>query len=158
MRNIIIALSIIAIIYFFSTQYQLDVLMDGEAPFVGSSNSGYSDIDPEESFATSVSDFSSPGLITVVEFHDEACASCRKMIGYYDRLLKIRPDVSIKLIHMTKGQYRHWGKKFGLDVPSIPFTVLLNKKGEIMAADDGRKNDGYDLLRKWFDAEINRDR
>ncbi|MEN8170836.1 MAG: thioredoxin family protein [Pseudomonadota bacterium] len=157
MRNLFIVGAFGAFIYFVVIPSRVNALMDGDGPFIESINSGYVDIDPEEYNASDIRAFAEPGLITIVEFHDDACAPCKTMMGRFDRLIELRPDVSIKLIHMTKNYYSYWGNEYGLNVPHIPFTILLDKKGQVVAADDGHDNEGYELLIDWINAEIKRD-
>lgn len=158
MKKIVFILFCIVAIYFIAGPSKLDTLMDEEMPFFRSSNSGFSDVDPDASQAKHIKDFSEPGLITVVEFFDEKCSACTTwMMPKLKTLNTVRPDVSIKLIHMTKNYYRFWGEKYGLDVPHIPFTVLLDKQGEIIVADDGQDDDGVNMLIEWINAELKRD-
>lgn len=143
--------------YFFKPQSDLDVLMAGSEPFIETRNSGIFDVQPSRAHDNDIRIFAERGHITVVEFYDSNCRGCQMVESDLERLNKIRPDVAIKLIHMTKNYYSYWGDHYGLNVLHVPFTVLINAEGNVVAMDDGEDDDGQNLLHEWINAELRRD-
>lgn len=143
--------------YWFGPKSDLEILMAGEPPFIETKNSGIFDVRPSRTDDPDIRIFSESGRITLVQFYDEKCKPCRQMFGRIDNLSHMRPDVAIKLLHVSKNYYSIVGEHYGLDVPHVPFTVILDKEGEILASDDGHENAGYDLFYEWFNAERRRD-
>ena len=153
---ILIAIVIGASVYLFMPKSNLSILMAGERPFVETEDTGIFDVEPSKNHRNDIRVFSESGHITVVEFYDPKCKGCKMVLRDLEKLSKLRPDVTIKLIHMSKNYYGYWGEHYGLDVPHVPFTVIIDSKGEILAMDKGHENDGQDLLYKWANAETQR--
>ena len=142
--------------YWFGPGSDVRALMADDPPYIETENSGIFDVQPNAKDEKDIRIFSEPGRFTVIHLYDKKCSACRGMYPHIERLYELRPDVAIKLLHVTKNYYSIIGKHYGLDVPHVPFTVILDKQGEIIASDDGHENAGYDLFYEWLNAEQKR--
>ncbi len=158
MRTFFIIVIVLAAGYqLFKPKSDLDILMQGDKPFIETDNAGIFDVRPSTRHQQDIRHLTAPGHITVVEIHDPDCESCNLMLADLEKLNDVRPDVAIKLIHMIRNYYAYCGDHYGLDVPAIPFISILDTKGEIITKDVGHENAGSNLFYEWVNAELRRE-
>ncbi|MGD2083777.1 MAG: hypothetical protein PVF91_12490 [Chromatiales bacterium] len=156
MRFILLAVLIAAGAFFFLRETPLDRLMDADAA-VASEPGSIARIDPAADGSTAVQDLAAPGRITVVEFHDRSCQACTVSRSNLEKLLNVRPDVAVRLVQVGDYGWRESGRKYGVEIWSVPHTVILEPDGRILAENTREEKAGSALLFEWINAEIARE-
>jgi len=96
-----------------------------------------------------------PGVTTIVYFHDDTCHACVKMDRDLADFLRIRPDVAVRKVSMrVNGDAYHTTiRDFKWKVYVAPSILIFDKKGKLVAADEGTDVAGSDLLDEWMSKE-----
>lgn len=96
-----------------------------------------------------------PGVTTIVYFHDKNCAACLQMDVNLADFLRQRPDVAVRKVSMTvEGDaYYQAIRDFKWKVWMAPAILIFDKKGKLLAADDGTDFSGGELLDAWMEKE-----
>ena len=95
------------------------------------------------------------GVATIVYFHDNNCAGCVTMDQNLADFLRLRPDVAVRKVSMTvEGDaYYKAIRDFQWKVWMSPGILVFDKKGKLIAADDGTDFSGTELLEEWMEKE-----
>ena len=97
--------------------------------------------------------------ITVVDFYVDTCSGCRLLARHYKTFSRLRPDVAIRRIHMANDWNPAWAKnRYGREIRATPHVLILGPDGTVIAQDSGNRNEGFDLLYQWMNAELEKSR
>jgi hypothetical protein len=96
-----------------------------------------------------------PGVNTIVYFHDKNCHACVQMDQNLADFLRLRPDVAVRKVSMTPegDAYYKAIRDFKWKVWMAPGILIFDKKGKLVAADDGTDFSGGELLDRWMEQE-----
>lgn len=95
------------------------------------------------------------GVSTVVYFHDKDCGGCVTMDQNLADFLRLRPDVAVRKVSITAqgDAYYKAIRDFQWKVWASPGILVFDKKGKLIAADDGTDFSGTELLEEWMEKE-----
>ncbi len=118
---------------------------------------GIQEVEADGLFAAE--DYVAPGLPTIIEFYSETCIGCRQLHQSYTRFLSLRPDVAVRRIKLPDrwDPQKLW-EEHRIRIFAIPHIVIYGPDGQLIAADDGDKKDGFDFLHRWMASEIRKSR
>ena len=146
MLKIIGIITVIAIVFYFSTKNNdLDFLLQ-ETSYTKSVQSGLRDVETTD--LHSLSEF---GMFTVVELYTDSCSACRKLKKNYDRFLPLRPDVSVRRVNIQSNwRVKETSEKYSVNIRATPHILIFDKNGKLMTQDDGKDKTAYVTLQKWI--------
>lgn len=158
MKNKVFLVVLFVVVFLFiSRETVVDKLMEVEYPISTTQNSGIQFYDPERSSTVDMADQSENGLVSVVYLYKSSCKSCQVFDKNLAKLVRFRPDIAVaKIPGPGIGQYyaNYMGEK--LNVRFLPFIMIFDREGNLIASDDGEKHDGYDLFYEWLREEVDR--
>ena len=146
MLKIIGIITVIAIVFYFSTKNNdLDFLLQ-ETSYTKSVQSGLRDVETTD--LHSLAEF---GMFTVVELYTDSCSACRKLKKNYDRFLPLRPDVSVRRVNIQSNwRVKETSEKYSVNIRATPHILIFDKNGKLMTQDDGKDKTAYVTLQKWI--------
>ena len=97
-----------------------------------------------------IDDLAEPGYVTIVELYADWCKTCTSYLNYEkNHIMKINPRMAIRRVDISR---RNGGniaeKRFNLDIKNIPYIIVFNEDGKIIADDSDGKNGGSDYV--WY--------
>lgn len=100
-----------------------------------------------------------PSHITVLAYTSDSCPACIKLKTHLEGLLRMRPDVAVRIVDVGK----RWGgmdykNLYGIELRTVPHILIFDAEGELLAEDRGRDKAGLKLLYEWINAELRRNR
>lgn len=157
MKNILIILVIVVLIYKFNKPDVIPMLMNTAHSAQVNSSSGIQDKSSVGGPGFNVSELSVYGQVTVVDFYVSKCPACKQLTKNHQRLLKVRPDLAIRRVRMKDKWTSQWAQeRYDLDIKSTPHVIIFDAQGEVIIQDDGNYKGGYKYLFKWLNEELNR--
>lgn len=97
-----------------------------------------------------IDDLAEPGYVTIVELYADWCKTCTSYLNYEKNyIMKINPRMAIRRIDISRWNGGNIAeKRFNLDIQNIPYIIVFNEDGKIIADDSDRKNGGSDYV--WY--------
>ena len=143
--------------WFLNRETLVDRLMHVNFPIATSINSGKQYYDPERNEMVDMSRLIEDGLVTVIHLSKSSCNGCKILNRNIDKLLSIRPDIAVVEIPAPGSVgYKAMNRGKELNVKFVPFILIYDKSGKLVAVNDGDKREGTDLFMEWINEEINR--
>jgi len=155
--KIILGIVLVVIYLFVSSETEVDKLMDVEFPISIKEQSGIQFYDPEYNSIVDMADQLERGLVSVVYLYKASCKSCQIFDKNLAKLVSLRPDISVtKIPSPGIGRYRanYMGEK--LNVKFLPFVMIFDREGKLIAADNGKIYQGRGLFHEWLNEEVDR--
>jgi hypothetical protein len=157
MKHAVVFIVLASAVYFLATRKtDLDELMIPSATYSESQvGNRFVDLSADRLPATP-QQLAEPGVMTVVYFHDDACAGCLQLDRNLAEFLRVRPDVAVRKIRMSPDDngYTKAIKDYRWRVWAAPCILIFGKNGRLIAADDRTDWRGQDLLEEWIAAEL----
>lgn len=156
MRHLLVLLLlVVGIVYFATHKSDVDKLM---VPVTGytEAQTGNRFVQVDESLLPVTPHYLAvPGVTTIVYFHDKNCGACIQMDRNLVDFLRMRPDVAVRKVSMTvEGDaYYKAIRDFKWKVYMSPGILIFDKKGKLIAADEGTDFSGGALLDEWMEKE-----
>ena len=158
MKSKILLVTLIVIGMFFTLRETLmDKLMEVEFPISIKEGSGIQFYDPKRNSTADVADQLEHGLVTVVYFYKSSCKSCQIFDTNLNKMVSFRPDIAVtKIPGPGIGGFNaaYMGKE--LNIRFLPFIMIFDREGKLVAEDNGDKHEGYDLFYEWLEEEVDR--
>lgn len=158
MKNkIFLVILICFIAWFVSRETVIDKLMAVEFPITITQNSGIRFYDPEYHSTVDMADQPETGLASIVYLYKASCKSCQIFDKNLSKFVRFRPDVAVtKIPGPGIGRYNaaYMGEK--LNVRFLPFIMIFDRNGKLLASDSGETHEGYDLFYEWLQEEVDR--
>lgn len=158
MKNkFLILIAIVAAIWHFAYESTMDKLMKVEYPIAVQSGSGEQYYDPKRYSVVDMDDMREPGLVTLVHLYKKGCRGCETLNNNIGKLVQYRPDVAVLQIPapgMANYTANYKGEK--LNVKFLPFVMIFDREGNLLASDDGKEHEGFDLFYEWMQEEVDR--
>lgn len=152
MRHIVFFLFIVAGLYFVNNyESEVDELVGSEYPVLEGSGIAEVDVDGERyDYLSEVVE----GTYTVLYFYSNSCPTCRRTDSDLKRFNKVRPDVAIRKFDLGD----EWSgddayNTYGLRIRAVPFILVYDPDGQLVAEDVGLDNEGAEYLYDWMNAE-----
>ena len=139
-----------------SKESMIDKLMAVEFPIQESEKVEVRLFEPERGSVVDMSALTSLGRITVVHLHKPSCRGCQIFTNNIAKLQSIRPDVAVTQVDSIAGTYTPTNQGVDLNVKFVPFVLIFDETGKLLAADDGDEKEGRNLFSDWLNAEIDR--
>ncbi|MRI31416.1 hypothetical protein EOPP23_00235 [Endozoicomonas sp. OPT23] len=91
-----------------------------------------------------------PGYINVIFISDPTCEPCQNMAKRDKRLLNARTDVAITRIEIDRfdTHFRDVRARYDVNMRYVPFQAIFDRKGQLIAIDDGEDSAGWDYYLK----------
>lgn len=155
--KIIIIITLGIIFWFLNRETLVDKLMQADFPITASTKSGKQYYDPERNETVDMSRLIEDGLVTVIHLSKSSCNGCKIFNRNIDKLLLIRPDVAVVEVPAPGSVgYRATNRGKELNVKFVPFILIYDKTGKLVAVNDGDKREGTDIFMEWLSEEIDR--
>jgi len=158
MKMSIVLLLIAAAIYLYEGEKTtIEKLMDVEYPIFISKDSGFQEYTPKEGAVINMAELIEPGHINIIHLYNPTCDGCTIMDNNLNKMLLIRPDIAITAVlspHMVNYQAKIADRI--LNVKYVPFIIIYNRKGELVAVNDGDEREASALLYEWLNEEVRR--
>lgn len=158
MKNKIVLVFLIGIVvWFINRETVIDKLMAVEFPIATTQKSGIQFYDPERYETVDMAEQIEKGVVTLVHLYKTSCRGCTVLNTNIDKLVRFRPDVAVTKIPapgVANYKATYMGEK--LNVKFLPFVMIFDREGKLVASDDGEKHEGFDLFYEWLQEEVDR--
>ena len=156
-NKFLILIVVAAAIWHFAYESTMDKLMKVEYPIAVQESSGEQYYDPERYSVVDMNDMSETGLVTLVHLYKKGCRGCEIFNSNLGKLMSLRPDIAVVQIP-TPGvaNYNATYKGEKLNIKSVPFVMIFDQEGNLLASNDGDERHGVELSIEWLNEEVDR--
>ena len=157
MNNKFLILIVVLAIWHFAYESTMDKLTQVEYPIVVQEGSGEQYFDPKPDSVVDMDEMKEAGLVTFVHLYKKGCRGCEILNSNLDKLMSLRPDIAVVQIPspgVANYEARYKGEK--LNINSVPFVMIFDREGNLLASDNGDERHGVELSIEWLNEEVDR--
>ena len=156
-NKFLIIIVVIVAIWYLAYESVMDKLMKVEYPITVQEASGEQYYDPKRYSVVDMEDMRVSGLATVIHLYKKGCRGCEILNSNLGKLMSLRPDIAVVQIPSPwVVNYKATYKGNKLNIKSVPFVMIFDREGNLLASDDGKDRHGVDLSIEWLNEEVGR--